>query len=152
MAGYEVVRSTTIEASPARVHGLLDDFHEWRAWSPWEDLDPDLQRTYTGPDKGVGAHYAWRGNRKAGRGSMEITSSTPAQVGIRLSFLKPWKATNQITFELSPTGSGTGVVWRMTGEQQGVSGVLMRVLNMDKLVGRDFEKGLTRLKSVAEHP
>lgn len=151
MSHFDIARSTTIRAAPTRVHALVNDFHEWPAWSPWEDVDPDLRRTYTGPPAGVGARYAWQGNRKAGRGSMEITSSTPAQVGIRLSFLKPWKATNQITFELNPTGSGTAVTWRMTGEQKGVSGLFMRVFNMDKLVGRDFEKGLARLKSVAEH-
>ena len=74
---FEVTRSTSIAADPARVHALVNDFHEWQKWSPWEDVDPDLQRTYTGPDAGVGAHYAWSGNKKAGAGSMEITGSTP---------------------------------------------------------------------------
>ncbi|HET7196429.1 MAG TPA: SRPBCC family protein, partial [Nocardioides sp.] len=98
MSTFEVSRSTNIAADQASVHGRINDFHEWTAWSPWEDVDPNLQRIYTGPDEGVGAHYAWQGNRKAGQGSMEIVSSTPEQIGVKLSFLKPWKATNDVTF------------------------------------------------------
>lgn len=150
MSDFEISRSITVQAEAAAVHGLVNDFHEWPKWSPWEDLDPDLQRTYTCPDSGVGAHYAWLGNRKAGQGSMEITSSTPEQIGIVLSFLKPWKATNDVSFALSPTGAGTEVTWRMTGQHKGVGAVFAKVFNMDKLLGRDFEKGLARLKSVAE--
>ena len=128
----------------------MNDFHEWPAWSPWEDVDPALQRTYSGPDSGVGAHYAWSGNRKAGSGSMEITSSTPEEIDLRLSFLKPWKATNDVTFTLVPVGGGTEVTWRMTGEQKGAAAVFGKVFNMDKLLGKDFEKGLARLKAAAE--
>ena len=150
MSTFEIARSTTVDAEPALIHGFIDDFHEWPKWSPWEDIDPNLKRTYTGPDSGVGAHYAWVGNRKAGEGSMEITSSTPEQIGILLVFLKPWKATNQVTFTLAPTGSGTEVTWRMTGEFTGMASLVSKVFNMDKLVGKDFEKGLTRLKATAE--
>ena len=151
MGSYEVVRSTSIAAAPTRVHALIDDFHAWREWSPWEDLDPDLQRTYSGPDQGVGAHYAWRGNRKAGQGSMEITGSTPEEVDVRLLFLKPFSATNDVAFVLTPDGNGgTAVEWRMHGEQKGFWGLVGRFMNMDKLVGRDFEKGLARLKVAAE--
>lgn len=152
MSRFEVSRSISVAADPARVHGLVDDFHEWTAWSPWEDVDPDLQRTYTGPASGVGARYAWQGNRKAGQGSMEITGSTPERIDVRLSFLKPWKATNEVSFELVPTGSGTDVTWRMWGENTGVAALFSRVFNMDKLLGKDFEKGLTRLRAVAETP
>ena len=152
MSRFEVSRSLVIEADPARVHALVDDFHEWTAWSPWEDVDPGLQRSYTGPPSGVGARYAWQGNRKAGQGSMEITGSTPERVDVRLSFLKPWKATNEVAFELAPTGSGTDVTWRMWGENTGAAGVFAKVFSMDKLLGKDFEKGLTRLKAVAETP
>lgn len=152
MSHFEVSRSLTIQAEPARVRALIDDFHEWTAWSPWEDVDPDLRRTYTGPSAGVGAHYAWQGNRKAGQGSMEITGSAPERVDVRLSFLKPWKATNQVAFELVPTGGGTDVTWRMWGENTGAAAVFTKVFNMDKFLGKDFEKGLTRLKAVAESP
>lgn len=150
MSTYEVTRSTTIDADPAVVHGLLNDFHEWRTWSPWEDLDPDLKRTYTGPDSGVGAHYAWSGNRKAGEGSMVITSETPLEVDVKLDFLKPFAATNQVQFILTPTGGGTKVEWRMEGEQKGFWGFVGRFMNMDKLVGKDFERGLAQLKAAAE--
>lgn len=150
MSHFDIARSTTISATPTRVHALVNDFHEWPAWSPWEDVDPALQRNYSGPDSGVGAHYAWSGNRRAGSGSMEITSSTPDEIDLRLSFLKPWKATNEVTFTLVPTGDGTEVTWRMTGEQKGAAAVFGKVFNMDRLLGKDFEKGLARLKAAAE--
>jgi Polyketide cyclase / dehydrase and lipid transport len=150
MASYEVVRTTTIAAEPARVHALIDDFHAWREWSPWEDVDPDLQRTYTGPDKGVGAHYAWSGNRKAGEGSMVIKGSTPEGVDITVEFLKPFHAINQTRLSFEPSGSGTEVRWVMTGEHKGMMGLFGRMMNMDKFIGKDFEKGLARLKAVVE--
>jgi Polyketide cyclase / dehydrase and lipid transport len=152
MSTFEISRSATVQAPAADVHALLNDFREWTKWSPWEDVDPDLHRTYSGPESGVGAKYAWSGNRKAGQGSMEITSSTPEQVGITLSFLKPWKATNDVVFKLLPTGSGTEVVWSMSGEQKGMAALFGKIVSMDKLVGKDFEKGLARLKANAETP
>ena len=151
MGAFEVVRSTTIAAPRERVHGLIDDFHAWREWSPWEDVDPDLRRDYSGPRSGPGAQYAWEGNRKAGKGNMEITSSTPDRVGVRLSFEKPWKATNQVAFELSGDGEATtGVTWRMTGRTTGMAALFGRIVSMDRLVGKDFEKGLARMKAAAE--
>jgi hypothetical protein len=151
MADYEVSRSTTIAAGPERVRGLIDDFHQWRAWSPWEDIDPDLQRDYSGADKGVGARYAWEGNRKAGKGNMEIVDSKPQRVEVRLTFEKPWKATNQVVFDLQPTGGETtGVTWQMRGTNKGFAALFSKVFSMDRMVGKDFEKGLDRLKSAAE--
>ena len=150
MSHFEIARSVTVQAEPARIHGLVDDFHQWTAWSPWEDLDPAMRRSYSGPDAGVGARYEWSGNRKAGRGSMEITSSTPGTIGLRLAFLKPFKATNDVEFTLVPAGTATEVTWRMKGEQTGLAAVFARFVPMDKLVGKDFEKGLARLKAVAE--
>ena len=152
MADFTLSRSTRVQAPPARVHALLDDFREWQQWSPWERVDPDLSRTYTGPPSGVGSHYAWSGNRKAGQGSMEITSSTPDEIGLRLAFLRPFKSSNDVTFSLVPAVDGTEVTWLMTGEQRGLMGLVGRVISMDKLIGKDFEKGLTRLKAVAEAP
>ncbi|WP_159841682.1 SRPBCC family protein [Nocardia sp. CY41] len=149
MAEFEVVRSAVITADPARVHGLINDFHKWVEWSPWEDLDPQLQRSYSGADSGVGARYAWSGNRKAGAGSMEIIGSADREIGVRLEFLKPMKATNMVTFLLSPVETGTEVTWRMTGQQTGLMGVIGRFIPMDKFVGRDFEKGLARLQEAA---
>ncbi|MBF6163769.1 SRPBCC family protein [Streptomyces gardneri] len=146
MAEFEVVRSAVITADPARVHGLIDDFHEWVRWSPWEDLDPQLQRSYSGAESGVGAKYAWSGNRKAGAGSMEIIGSADREIAVRLEFLKPMKATNMVTFTLDPVETGTEVTWRMTGQQTGLMGWIGKLIPMDKFVGRDFEKGLARLQ------
>ncbi|WP_216917565.1 SRPBCC family protein [Nocardia noduli] len=150
MAEFEVVRQAVVSAAPSRVHAYINDFHEWTKWSPWEDLDPQLQRSYAGPESGVGAEYSWSGNRKAGAGRMEIVSSADREIGVRLEFEKPWKAVNQVTFTLNPVRDGTEVVWKMTGRQTGLMGLISKVMPMDKMVGKDFEKGLARLKSVAE--
>ncbi|MET9025312.1 SRPBCC family protein [Nocardia sp. NPDC004168] len=146
MAEFEVVRSAVITADPARVHGLINDFHKWVEWSPWEDLDPQLQRSYSGAESGVGARYAWSGNRKAGAGSMEIVGSAEREIGVRLEFMKPMKATNMVTFILDPVETGTEVTWRMTGRQTGLMAVIGKLIPMDKFVGRDFEKGLARMQ------
>ena len=147
---FTITRSTSIAANPQVIHGLVDDFHEWTKWSPWEGLDPALQRSYSGPERGVGARYAWKGNSKAGEGSMEITGLTPDAVDIELRFLKPWKATNQVRLRLSPSATDTDVTWTMHGEHVGFMGVVSRVMPLDRMLGKDFEKGLTRLKAVAE--
>ena len=152
-SSFEVTRATTIQADPARVHGLVNDFREWTAWSPWEDLDPELERTYSDPSSGVGAHYAWKGNRKAGEGSMEITGSGADRVEIELAFLKPMRNTQLVEFVLAPVGAGTDVTWRMSGQHEGLMmNLFSKVVSMDKLIGKDFEKGLARLKAVAEAP
>jgi len=149
MAAFEMSRSTTVAAPSARIHALVDDLHAWQTWSPWEGIDPDLQRTYTGPDQGVGAHYAWSGNKKAGEGTMEILESTPSSVVCDLRFLKPFEATNVMRFDLTLSGAGTAVVWTMTGERGAVMG-LMGKLYFDKAVGKDFDRGLAQLKAAAE--
>ncbi|WP_432478868.1 SRPBCC family protein [Nocardioides sp. GXQ0305] len=150
MAGYTITRSIDVDAEPSTLHALVDDFHEWTKWSPWEDVDPALQRTYSGAERGVGAHYAWSGNRRAGQGSMEIVGSTPEQIAVKLVFEKPWKAENPVEFSFAPTGAGTRVTWTMSGENTGMAAVFAKVFNMDKMLGKDFDKGLARLKAVAE--
>lgn len=151
MGAFEISRSTTIVADPARVHELINDFRNWGSWSPWEGMDPDMERTYSEPSSGTGARYGWMGNRKAGEGSMEITSSTQGQVDILLSFLKPWRATNDVTFTLTNLpGDNTHVTWSMRGESRGLSALFAKVFRMDTMLGKDFEKGLSRLKSAAE--
>lgn len=150
MGAFEVTRSTRVSADPGVVHGLINDLQEWQKWSPWEELDPDLQRAYSGARTGVGSRYEWQGNRRAGAGSMEITSSTPEQVGLTVTFLKPFRATSQIVFSLARVTGGTEVTWTMRGEQKGLMAVVGKVMPMDKMVGKDFEKGLARLKSAAE--
>ncbi|HYH35318.1 MAG TPA: SRPBCC family protein [Nocardioides sp.] len=150
MGRYTVTRSVEVEADLATCHRLVDDFHEWQKWSPWEDVDPHLQRTFSGPDAGVGARYAWSGNRKAGQGSMEIVGSTPEEIRVHLVFEKPWKAENPVTFRFTPTGSTTRVTWTMSGENRGAAAVFAKLVSMDKLLGKDFERGLARLKASAE--
>lgn len=150
MSRYVVTRSATIDAPAATVHALVNSFREWRKWSPWEDLDPDLERTYTGPPAGPGARYVWKGNRQAGQGSMEITASEPERIDLILTFAMPFKEENAVTFDLAPSGDGTEVTWTMRGRLGGVMGLIGRFLPMDKWVGPDFEKGLARLKAAAE--
>jgi Polyketide cyclase / dehydrase and lipid transport len=150
MGSYTITRSVVVDAEPATLHALVNDFHEWTKWSPWEDVDPALQRTYSGPDRGVGARYAWSGNRKAGQGSMEIVGSTPEQINVKLVFEKPWKAQNPVAFRFEPAGERTRVTWTMDGENKGMAAVFAKVVNMDKLLGKDFDRGLSRLKAVAE--
>lgn len=153
MAGsgeFEVERETNISASRAAVYALLSDFHRWREWSPWEDLDPELSRTYSGPDAGAGAVYEWSGNRKAGAGRMEITDAVePSKVQIALQFLKPFKSSNTTTFELVERDGDTHVTWRMVGPKTFMTRVMGIFTSMDKVVGKDFEKGLDRLKLAA---
>jgi uncharacterized protein YndB with AHSA1/START domain len=149
-AEFEVKRDATIASSRATVYALLADFHRWREWSPWEDLDPALSRTYSGPDVGTGAVYEWSGNRKAGAGRMEITDAVePSTVRIALQFLKPFKSTNTTTFELVERDDATHVTWRMVGPKTFMTRVMGIFTSMDKVVGKDFEKGLDRLKIAA---
>ena len=148
---YTVQRSTTVQAPPGRLFEQVEDFHRWPAWSPWEELDPGMQRTYGGPAKGVGSTYAWSGNRKAGRGRMEITDvDDPTRVVVWLDFLKPFKSSSVTTFTFAPEGDGTRVTWTMAGPRTLGLKIMGIFTSMDKLVGPDFEKGLSRLKALAE--
>lgn len=149
MGDFSLSRSTRVRADAATVHALIDDFREWTKWSPWENVDPDLHRDYTGPQRGVGSTYRWSGNRKAGEGMMRITGSTPTSVVVDLEFLKPFKATNVTTFDLVPAGDATDVTWTMTGTRNPVMGLMGRLF-FDKAIGRDFERGLASLKAEAE--
>lgn len=148
---YVVTRSILIDAPPERVRELLVDFHAWRQWSPWEDLDPEMERSYAGPDRGKGATYAWSGNRKAGAGTMEITAVNDREVEIGLVFTRPFKATNSTAFRLEPgDAGGTEVTWSMTGRRTVMTRIMEVFRSMDAMMGPDFERGLGRLKGVAE--
>lgn len=151
---YTVERTRTINAPPARVYSLVVDFREWERWSPWEDVDPELRRSYSGPPTGPGTRYAWSGNRKAGAGSMEITEASPdRRVVIDLQFDKPFKSRNTTTFELVPLGDdATQVTWRMVGPRPLLLRLMGPLMNLEKLVGGDFDKGLDRLAKVAPIP
>lgn len=148
---YTVTRSRTVQAPPERVYLLLSDFKQWPRWSPWEGLDPDMERAYSGPDSGLGATYGWSGNRKAGTGRMEITGAVePRQLDIALDFDKPFKSSNTTSFTLEPkAGDTTEVTWRMVGPKPLLMRVFGFVFNMEKMIGKDFEKGLEQLDAVA---
>jgi uncharacterized protein YndB with AHSA1/START domain len=146
-----VQRMATIAAPPERIYSLLDDFHEWERWSPWEELDPNMAHTYSGPDHGVGAVHAWTGNKKAGEGRMEIVDADPPhRVDLALSFLKPFKSENTTRFTLADNGPGTtNVTWSMESPMPFKMQVMNVLMHMDKRIGADFEKGLAKLSSLA---
>lgn len=147
---YTVERSRTIDASVERVYPLIADFRQWPRWSPWEDVDPELERAYSGSASGVGAVYAWSGNRKAGAGRMEIVGAEEdRRVEIDLRFIKPFKSRSTTSFLLTPAGQRTEVTWRMTGPRPLLMRLTGPLFNMEKLLGPDFDKGLDRLALTA---
>ena len=146
-----VQRSATIGAPPERIYPLIADFRRWEAWSPWEKLDPEMKRTLSGADSGVGAVYEWDGNRKAGAGRMEIVEAAePSEVDIRLDFTRPFESHNTTRFALEPDGSGTRVTWTMDGPQAFMSKVMGVFIDMDGMIGKDFDRGLAAMKDAAE--
>lgn len=150
-ATYQVERRRSIAAPPEAVLERIVDFRRWTEWSPWEDLDPEMTRTYGGAEQGVGATYAWEGNRKAGAGRMEITGVEPdGTVTVDLRFLRPMKSEATVTLSVAADDDGSDVTWSMTGPQSRLMRVMSVVWSMDKLIGKDFDKGLDRLKERAE--
>jgi hypothetical protein len=150
-AQFRMQRTARINAPPDRIYPHLVDFHRWAAWSPWEKLDPAMKRTISGAPSGKGAVYEWEGNSKAGKGRMEITDTTAQEsVTIDLQFIKPFAARNTTVFALEPRGAATDVTWSMSGESPFVQKVMSVFVDMDKMVGKDFEQGLANLKTLAE--
>jgi len=148
---FRVERSATILAPPEKVFAYINDLHSWAAWSPWEKLDPNLKRTYSANTIGTGASYEWQGNRKVGRGRMTIGESVaPSSIVIKLDFFVPMRAHNTAEFTLAAYGNGTFVTWAMYGPSSYLARLFHVFLNMDKMVGRDFEDGLVNLKALAE--
>lgn len=153
---YTVTRSTTVNAAPSVVYGKIVDLARWESWSPWAQLDPSMDVTYSDSTEGPGSHYSWSGNRKVGSGKMTITDVTPNErIDIDLEFLKPFKAQNKTTFTLTEKGeadgSATEVTWSMTGKNTLMTKVMSLFTSMDKMVGKDFEKGLAQLKAESEN-
>jgi hypothetical protein len=150
-AVIRVSRSATMRAPAERIFPLLDDFRAWAKWSPWEKMDPNMQRTHGGAASGVGATYAWSGNKKVGQGSMEILESAPPlRLKLKLDFLKPFEGHNITEFSLAPTGSDTTVTWEMHGPNPFMMRVMGLFMNMDAMIGRDFEAGLANLRAQVE--
>lgn len=148
---YTIERSAVIGAAPKVIYDKVAVFRNWPEWSPWQDLDPEMKTIYVGEDGDVGSGYSWTGNRKAGAGSMEMTSvDEPNRMGANLTFEKPFKSSNTMSFELVPDGDNTVVTWTMIATHTLMTRVMAAVGMMEKMVGKDFEKGLARLKTVCE--
>jgi len=147
---FRIERSAVIHASPDAVFALVEDFHHWTDWSPWEKLDADLKRTYSGAARGVGAVYAWEG-KKAGSGRMEIVAADPAsRVVVKLDFIKPFAAHNTAEFTFAREGEGVRVTWAMTGPVTLLSKVMGLFFSTEKFLGPQFEEGLANMRRVAE--
>jgi uncharacterized protein YndB with AHSA1/START domain len=148
---FRVQRAAAIHAPPEKIFPLISDFRQWRAWSPYEDRDPNLERNYGGAASGKGAVYEWNGNKNVGSGRMEILDAPPpGKVVIKLDFLKPFEAHNTAEFTLLPQGDTTNVTWLMHGPAPLMSKVMQVLMNMDNMIGKDFATGLANLKRITE--
>ena len=147
---FRIERQITINAAPEKIFSIINDFHKWTLWSPWEKMDPDMSRTYSGSDAGVGSIYEWSGNKKVGQGRMQLVEAEAfTRIFILLEFIKPFAAKNTAEFVLQAQGENTKVTWAMEGKHQFISKVMCTFMNMDKMVGKDFEEGLRNLQRIA---
>jgi Polyketide cyclase / dehydrase and lipid transport len=150
---FSVRRSAVVEAPAEKIFPLIENFHQWVNWSPWEDRDPAMKRTYAGAESGKGAIYAWDGNKNVGSGRMEILdASSPSKIVIKLDFFKPFEGHNTAEFTFAPErdASATNITWVMHGPSSLMSKVMQVFMNLDKMIGRDFETGLANLKRLTE--
>ncbi len=151
---FIIQRTTSIVAPAARIHPLINDFHQWKQWSPYETKDPAMTRTFSGAASGKGSVYAWQGDKNVGTGRMEIIDSSMSKVTVDLQFITPFKAHNTAEFSLVPNGdathAATDVTWAMHGPLPYVGKIMHLFINMDRMVGNDFEAGLANLKTVSE--
>jgi uncharacterized protein YndB with AHSA1/START domain len=150
---FRVQRTATIKAAPETVFALVNDFRRWDAWSPWEKKDPAMKRTFGAVTAGKGATYAWDGDKNVGQGSMEIVESVaPSRLALKLDFVKPFEAHNAVVFTLAPRGDTTEVTWTMEGPVPYLAKIIHVFVDMDRMVGADFEAGLSAMKAAAETP
>jgi uncharacterized protein YndB with AHSA1/START domain len=152
---FRVKRATSIKAPPDKIFTLINDFHNWGSWSPYENKDPAMKRTFGGAPNGIGAVYGWEGNRNIGSGRMEITdASPPSRIKLKLDFVKPFVAHNIVEFTLEPSGDAanvtTNVTWAMHGPTPFFGRIIHVFIDMDRMVGADFETGLANLKIMTE--
>jgi uncharacterized protein YndB with AHSA1/START domain len=148
---FSVQRSATLNAPAEKIFAILNDFQQWRGWSPWENKDPEMKRTYEGSERGKGAVYAWDGNKNVGSGRMEILeATTPSRVLIKLDFFKPFEGHNTAEFTMSPQGNATNVDWVMRGPAPFMFKVMEVFISCDRMIGKDFETGLANLKALVE--
>lgn len=150
---FTISRTATISAPPERIFEQVNEFHKWESWSPWAKIDPAMKTAYAGPASGPGSSYSWIGNDQVGEGKMTITASHPSEhIAIDLEFVKPFAAKNLTEFTFKPAGDKTTVTWSMSGKNNFFAKAFNLIMNTDKIVGADFEKGLAQLKTVAESP
>jgi hypothetical protein len=147
---FRVQRSTSIKAPPEKIFPFVSDLRSHGAWSPWEQKDPGMKRTYSGAASGKGAVYEWDGNRNIGKGRIEITEASLSKVVFKMDFLKPFEAHNTGEISLVPQGDATNVTWAIYGPSPFISKVMGLVFSMDKMIGREFETGLANLKTLTE--
>lgn len=148
---FRVQRSAAMKAPPEKIFALLNDFHQWGSWSPWEKLDAAMTKTHSGAASGKGAIYEWEGNKQVGKGRMEITeASPPAKLTIKLDFFKPFQAHNTAEFTLDRQSDSTNVNWAMLGQKPFLFKVMGLFMRMDKMIGKDFETGLANIKGIVE--
>jgi uncharacterized protein YndB with AHSA1/START domain len=149
-SAFSLKREIAIKAGPEKIMPLLADFRQWPQWSPWEKKDPAMKRTLSGAESGKGAKYRWDGNSEVGSGQMEIVDVTDRRMEIKLDFLAPMETSNKTEFVLVPNGDGTTVTWTMSGPMNFLSKIMCVFMDMDSMIGPDFEKGLANLKAAAE--
>jgi hypothetical protein len=147
---FRVERTVSIDAPPDKIFPLIVDLKSWTAWSPYEKKDPELKRSFGPITSGKGATYSWDGNKNVGQGSMEILDAAPGKVVIKLDFVKPFEAHNTAEFIVQPKGNSSSVTWAIYGPSPIVSKVMGLFMNMDTMIGKDFEVGLANLKALAE--
>jgi len=148
---FSIRRGATIKAPPEKIFSLINDFHQWGSWSPWETKDPAMKRSFSGSAAGKGAVYAWDGNKNVGSGRMEVLeASSPSKIVIKLDFFTPFEAHNTAEFTMLPQGDATSVDWVMHGPARFISKLMQVFMSFDKMIGKDFEAGLSNLKKLTE--
>jgi hypothetical protein len=150
-AEFRVTRTATIAALAPAVFAQVNDFHKWDAWNPWAKIDPAMKQSYEGAPAGVGAVYTWVGNSQVGEGRMTIMESRPNElIRIKMEFFKPFAATSTAEFTFEPQGDQTALTWTMEGQNNFMAKAMHMVMNMDTMIGGQFEKGLAAMKLLAE--
>ena len=150
-ATFSVVRAIDVKAPPEKIFPLINDFHQWVSWSPYENKDPAMKRSYSGAESGTGAIYGWEGNSNVGAGRMEILdASVPSKILIKLDFFKPFEGHNTAEFTMLPQDDATHLSWVMRGPAPFISKLMQVFMNLDHMVGKDFEIGLANLKKLTE--
>jgi Polyketide cyclase / dehydrase and lipid transport len=148
---FSVRRAIVVSAPAEKIFPLINDFHQWGSWSPYENKDPAMKRSYSGASSGKGAVYGWEGNKNVGSGRMEILeASAPSKIVIKLDFFAPFEGHNTAEFTMLPQGDATSVTWLMHGPAPFMNRMMQVFMNLDHMIGKDFEVGLANIKTISE--